>query len=362
VGAGIAVLCSIPALIGAIPAHGTTRDPAALRDRILTTDTPYAGYAESVGSLGLPDLPAVGDVGELLGGRTRLRSWHASATSWRVDLLSDSGERDGYATRIGTATWDYERNLRTDLVGYPTLRLPRPSDLLPPELARRLLGGARGAERLEPLKARRVAGIDAVGLRLIPTDPDTTVGHIDVWADRATALPVYVAVTGRAGGAPSVSTGFLDLRQGASAVPSGVLTAPAPRDASYVDLDAPQVSAAIDHAVRRPLPAELAGRTSTPLVAGQPRALRTYGTGFDTFAALALPGQFSQQAYDAAKAAGGIRHDLDGQPVVVLRTSLLTLVVVAPGPNGVGLLLAGSVEEKVLLQAATDVANTVFEE
>jgi hypothetical protein len=353
------VLCSIPALIGAIPARAGTVDPVVLRDRILTADPPYAGYAESVGSLGLPDLPAIGDAGGLLGGRSRLRSWHASATAWRVDLLSDNGERDTYATRIGAATWDYERNLRTDLVGYPVLRLPRPADLLPPDLARRLLGGSRGAERLETLPTRRVAGIDAVGLRLVPTDPDTTVGHVDIWADRSTALPVFVAVTGRAGGAPSVSSGFLDLHQGPAAVPADVVIAPGPRDAEFAEVDAPQVSEAIDRAVPWPLPARLAGRTSTPLVTGQPRALRTYGSGFSTFAALALPGQIAQQVYDAARAAGGVRHDLDGQPAVVLHSALLTLVAVAPGPNGVGLLLTGPVDEKLLLQAAVEVANTV---
>jgi len=358
VGGGIAVLCSIPALIGAIPAGGGAVEPAALRGRILAAESPYSGYAESVGSLGLPDLPALGDLGALLGGRTRLRAWHASPTAWRVDVLNDSGERDGYATRVGTATWDYERNLRTDLIGNPALRVPRPADLLPPELARRLLAD-QGAEKVAPLRARRVAGITAVGLRLIPTDPDTTIGHIDVWADRVTALPVYVAVTGRAGGAPSLQSGFLDLDQGP--VPDSVLTAPGPPQATYTSVEAPQVSDAIDRSVRRALPPRLAGRDAADLIDGQPRALRTYGTGFSSFAALALPRQISQQVYDAAKAAGGTRQEFGGGSAVVLRTALLTLLVVGPSLNGVGLLLAGPVDEKVLVQAAID-AYTVHQQ
>src|SRR3712207_7111533 len=47
------------------------------------------------------------------------------------------------------------------------------------------------------------SGRDAAGLRLTPSDPDTTIGRVDIWADAtgdpATALPLRVEVSARTG-------------------------------------------------------------------------------------------------------------------------------------------------------------------
>jgi hypothetical protein len=35
---------------------------------------------------------------------------------------------------------------------------------------------------------RHIAGVDAAGLRINPTDPATTIGRVDIWADPETGL------------------------------------------------------------------------------------------------------------------------------------------------------------------------------
>ena len=57
------------------------------------------------------------------------------------------------------------------------VRLPDTADLLPNELARRVLEGARPGE-LSRLPAQRVAGHDALGLRLTPANPQSSIGHV----------------------------------------------------------------------------------------------------------------------------------------------------------------------------------------
>ncbi len=198
VAAGVATLCALPAVIGALPVPGSALTAAQLRARIMASaPVPYQGYAESTASLGLPQLPDLGDVITLLDGTTDQYAWYRSPGRWRADQLTAAGEDDIYQTSRGTFVWDYARGLLTQLTGAQPVRLPRAADLLPPALARRLLGLASPADRLYRLPSQRVGGVDAAGLRLVPADSGSTIGQIDVWADPATGLPVQVEVFGR---------------------------------------------------------------------------------------------------------------------------------------------------------------------
>ena len=73
--------------------------------------------------------------------------------------------------------------------------------------------GAGGNDPVAALPSRRIAGRDAAGLRVTPTDPQTTVGSVDIWADPATALPLRVEVAGRTG-PPLLSTELLEVMDG----------------------------------------------------------------------------------------------------------------------------------------------------
>src|SRR5205823_3186404 len=153
------------------------------------------------------------DVAALLSGTTQIRTWYASPDRNRVDVITSAGgERDVYQTPTGEFTWDYGTNLLTEVIGAEPVRLPRAGDLVPPELARRVLALAP-TDPVTALPPRRVAGIDAPGLRLRPTDPTTTVGQVDLWADPASGLPVQVEITPRGVGAPVLTSRFVDLDQ-----------------------------------------------------------------------------------------------------------------------------------------------------
>lgn len=56
----------------------------------------HHGYAETAGSLGVPELPNLGEVTSMLNGTTRMRTWYGAPDRWRFDVLTAAGERDVY--------------------------------------------------------------------------------------------------------------------------------------------------------------------------------------------------------------------------------------------------------------------------
>jgi hypothetical protein len=360
VGAGVAVLCLLPVAVAAWPVGTAARvEPVELRDRILASAAqPYDGYVETDGRLGLPDLPALAEVGGLLGGSSRLRTWYAGPESWRVAELAPVGERDTYRVPSGVYTWDFERNLVTLVTGDRSVWLPGGADLVPPALARRLLG-ADG--ELRPLPSRRVAGLVAAGVRLVTTDPGTTVGRVDVWADPETGLPLQVEVAGRGAADPAFSSRFLQLRQGS---PDPRLLLPRlPHTAGLTVTSNAELEATLAIALPGELPATLAGRPRS-LVTVEDAVAGGYGTGFSTMLVVGLPGRFGGQTLDAAEQAGGTPIPITGAEAYELRASLLTALVVHANhtePRREELhawLLAGLVEPQVLRQAAAELVGS----
>src|SRR5688572_14575951 len=107
VGAVVALLASLPTLARALPADDTDAAAEELRDRVLASvDVGWSGFAESRGSLALPDVRELGDVAGLLGGTTRTRVWWRDRDDWRVDRLTLVGETDQIQSRSLSTTWD----------------------------------------------------------------------------------------------------------------------------------------------------------------------------------------------------------------------------------------------------------------
>src|SRR6266545_7455532 len=191
----VALLAALPPVVAALPVSAPPRSAAELLAKVRgSTATPYQGYAESRASLGLPDLPVVGRQTALLGAITRIRAWVASPTLWRVDELTAIGERDLYQNESGTLEWDSGSNRVERTIGEPVVRFARAADLLPPELGRRL-AAASAADEARLLAPRRVAGVDALGLRITPRSTSTTVGRVELWSDPSSGLPVRVELT-----------------------------------------------------------------------------------------------------------------------------------------------------------------------
>ena len=205
-----AVLVAAPLAWRLVPAQESDLDAAELYALVDgAADRPYTGYVETEGTLALPVADRFRSVGDLFGESTRLRVWWRDSTQWRVSQLHATGETALAHTGDLTTEYDYEE--ATSTTSYdPQIRLPRTADLLPPEVARRLLGGD-DPDAVSRLPARRVAGISAAGLRVEGRDGRSSIGHVDLWADPETGLPLRVEVFARGSATPGFTTVFVDF-------------------------------------------------------------------------------------------------------------------------------------------------------
>lgn len=343
-----------PQVPGWIPASARAVDPAALRDKILAaTDRPYQGYAEISGSLALPELPKLAELTSLLTTTTRVRTWYAGPSRWRFDVISGhvagAGERGVYRTPDGEFTWDYGENMLTRLLGEPPVRLPRAGDLLPPELARRVLAAAQN-DPVTTLPARRVAGHDAAGVRLTPADPDTTIGHVDIWADPDTGLPLAVELTARGAARPVITSHFVELAETRPA--ADVLTPKQSPGSGFTVATAPDVGDALGTLSRRGAPLRLAGRALRQGDVGGVRGVGVYGGGLSAFVALPVPYHVGSDVAEAITSAGGTSEDIASGEALQLAIAPLSVVVARTDFAYRWYLLAGLTRTDVLLQAA----------
>ncbi|MDQ0382582.1 hypothetical protein [Amycolatopsis thermophila] len=350
VAAVAAVLLSVPAIVAALRPAGRVLDPAGLRDLVLRSDSvPYQGYARSAGALALPDLPDLSDVAALFAGTTTMHAWYAGPDRYRVAVLTATSERDVYRLPDGEYSWDYGTNTLTAFTGTPSLRLPRASDLLPPDLARWLLRSTAG-DAVSALPGRNVAGVAASGLRIVPADPDTAIGQADVWADPASGLPVRVEVTARGQRAPGLVTAFDELDRTAP-----VVTAPERAAGTRLTVtSAPDVAQALRALGRSRLPSALHGR---PARVSGVDGVALYGWGLATFAVVRVPPDAASSVADAAERAGGAKLVLTAGRAVVLSITPLSLAVVQPPDGGRGYLVAGLVVPEVLGEVAGELVQ-----
>lgn len=367
-----AVLIALPTVVSALPASVDPIDPARLRELIMRSGAqPHHGYAETTGTLGVPDLPNLSQVTSLLSSTTRIRTWYDSPDSWRFDVLSIGSERDVYRTLDGEYVWDYGANLVTQVIGqqpvrYGTddgefmllggqpVRLPRAGDLLPPDLARRVLTAAPN-DPISGLEPRRVAGVSAAGLRVRPTDPDTSVGQVDIWADPATGLPVLVEVTARGASQPVLVTRFLDLNQERPS--ESTLTPTIPPDAGFTVTTAPDIVEALNITDPVILPDTLAGKPlQTNEFSGLP-GIGRYGSGLSSFVVLPLPRNLANSATDAASKAGASELKLNGGSGMLLNVPPLTAVIERSTVARRSYLIAGLVMPSVLERVADELST-----
>jgi hypothetical protein len=356
VGAVALALLATPGVVAALPAGTARVAPAMLAGRIrASAGQPFEGYAVSSGTAGLPALPQLSDVSDLLNGDTRLRVWYASARRWRVDVVDTGTERDTYQLLDMQVIWDYGRSQLTEVDGTPAVRLPRGADLVPPDLARRLLAAASG-DRLSPLPAKRVAGVAAAGLRITPASPHTTVGHVDIWADPGTGLPLEVAVTGKGAAAPILVTRFLDLRLGAPA--DAVLVPPAAREGiGYTVADSPDLLQELGQRLRPfPLPDTLAGQPRTGTADPSDNVV-TYGTGLAQFVVIQVPRDVGGSAARRMIRGGGVQLDFPDGDGVLVATPLLTVLASDAHPVRRNYLIAGLVDAALLKQAGAELSS-----
>jgi hypothetical protein len=357
VAAGVAILVSLPGLIDAWPVSPAAMSVEQLYARMAASAaTPYQGYALSTGTAGLPSLPQLADAIALLNGETQLRVWYAAPGRWRVDQIGIGTETDLYQEPTDQMIWDFGTNRLTTIVGDQPVRLPRGADLVPADLARRVIAivGPHPNE-LTPLPARRVAGVATAGLRITPTDPQTSVGHIDLWADPTTGVPLQVEITGRGASTPILVTRFLDIDFHAPD-PSVLTPPPGGPSTSYTYTAGSDIARAFRSLRLGPLPDQLGGfpRSDDPTTSV---GLGAYGTGLTRFLVIPVPRGIYEDAYGHITDAGGVQYGLPGGRGVIIATQLLTVMAMDSDLANRNYLLVGLVSAVTLHGAGNDLST-----
>jgi hypothetical protein len=360
----IAVLASLPYAVGQLPAGGSAVTASSLLGRVQASAAiGYSGYAESTGSLALPVTTGeFSSVADLFGSTTQLRVWWRGAQDWRVDEVTASGEQDLHAKGSDLWSWDYESNT-ADLdrgAVASSAHLPRPDDLVPASLARRLLAEAQPNE-VQRIASKRVAGDEAAGLRYVPSAPQSTISQVDVWALPGSGLPVEVAVSGRSGGPAIVSTTMLDLTTGLPAASTTAFTPPP--GAKVVQEQAPDLLALADRLQSLPVPVDLGGLPRDS-ISPPSSAVTVYGSGVTVLVAIPIFGRTGNQIRDELTKAVGSAKTRDGITTSIGAINLLlsnpasTGLITGPGftfrPR-VSWLLVGTVTSPTLEQAGADI-------
>ena len=343
--AGTLVLVAGPVAVRAWPAQDRDVTAAELLATIQDNlDHPYSGYVESRGTLLLPVSDRFTDVGDLFGSITRMRVWWRSAEAWRVDKLLTTGEQDLIHNAQGTTRWRYEQN-DADLSNDPAIRLPRTADLVPPEIADLLLDDVQESE-VRRLPAARVAGVDALGLRLEPAAPQTSIDRVDVWADPGSGVVLRVEVVGEGRATPAFTSAFEEF---SAATPPAERTSFVPPRGADFDFDEVLdiADAANQYAPLVP-PDTAAGLAKTSASDG---AVGVYGRGLTQVIAIPLRDREADALRDQLDVTPGVEH-LEENTVVTVGP----LGVILTGDQGDGgWLLAGTLDREALVAAADDV-------
>jgi hypothetical protein len=262
-------------------------------------------------------------------------------------VLSDAGERDTYQLGPQSYIWDSGEELLTEVVGQPSLRLPRAADLTPPALAIRLMGEAGQHARFSVIPSLRVAGSSAAGLQVTPVDPASTIARIDIWAEPGNGLPVMVEIFGRGSSVPALESQFFQV--GPWQPDASVLTPQRGPGTGFTTTSLRSLSGGLNHLAEETLPRQLAGRDRVP----ESRAfddVGVYGGGLSTLVVLGIRG--SSDLVGSALSAGGVAFDLPGATAALISAPLVNALIVRPADSYFTYLIAGTISASVLERSA----------
>lgn len=344
------LLVGLPLAVGRRPAEASSVSAAELARRVQdSAGVAWSGLAVSSGALSVPENDSFATLADLLGRDNTLRAWWRGADDWRVDRVRSTGETDLFRHGRYTTRWVFESETAT-ITPVSQIRLPDASDLLPPTLARSMLQGAHDSE-LTRLPARRVAGIEAPGLRLSPDEETATVDHVDLWADPATGLAVRVELYAAGERRPVVSTALESLDR---TTPEAATTAFSPSmDSRIAFEESVDVAAAANALTDLDLPASLAGLTSRS--GEDPGGVGVYGRGPTALIVLPLRGQVAGPLRQQLRSSASASDTAAGTLAPVGPIGVLLTPRRFDGPT---LLLAGTVSAPTLERAAAELLGT----
>jgi hypothetical protein len=205
-----AALVATPIVIGArhaLPSDISANDLAARVQQ--SAPVAWSGFVETSGTLQVPDNESFATLAQLLGENTQLPVW------WRIRTTGGSTGSGAPVRRTCSGSRDTpsagSSNPRPQRIHLsPRFGCPTHPTCCPRPLARELMRDAREDE-LSRLPSRRVAGIDAPGLRLMPNESATTVAQVDIRAEPGSGLPLRVELYGVGEQRPVLTTTLLEL-------------------------------------------------------------------------------------------------------------------------------------------------------
>lgn len=221
---GVAVPAAV--LVGALalpaqaaPAASTPTAPQLLERIATSTDQHYSGTLTQTSDLGLPQLPAVGpgsassdDTGivDLVTAPHTAKVYVDGRSKQRVQVLDQLAERD--VVRNGSSIWLWDSTRKTaQHVILPSTTAATTTPTTPADLARRLLAAVRTSSAVTVSGTGSVAGRPVDRLVLTPTTDATLVSKVVVSVDRATGVPLRIAVAARGQSGDAVTVGFTDV-------------------------------------------------------------------------------------------------------------------------------------------------------
>jgi len=346
---GVLALVLTPLAVEAWPASQSEVSAPRLLQQIRDSqDLAYSGYVESTGGIAFPTTEQFGGVADLLGDRNRLRVWWRGPDTWRVDKVATGGETGLYSDGELSYAWDYE-----SLEATPTLHqlspLPRTVDLVPPQLAHRVLADAR-TEEVSRLPVERIAGRDAAGLRLTPSEPQSSIDHVDVWADTETGLPVRVEVWGEGEQSTAVATGFIELSLEPPDEETTTFAAAPGVDVMTGGIGGESLVSHIPEAFVAPRLAGLANSYDGSTLRAGPSLVTRYGHGVTQLLVIGLDDEIADPLREQlAATAGRVIDDRLGTSLAAGAMHLLLTPCQGDEPSW---LLVGTVDEATLLKAA----------
>jgi len=354
VAALVAGLVALPTIIGALPASDADVSAADLRASVLAADSVgFSGYAESAGGLALPVSDQLPEVANLFSDRTTMRVWWRGPTESRVDVTTAAGETGYHRDASGLWTWEYESATATRAAAGRSdqpFALPGPADLLPNALGRRLVSEATG-EELRRIGAKRIAGRDALGLRVTPAERASAVARVDMWVDAGTGLPLQVQIVGKDGGTPAVDTRFLDLRL-TEPTADVVAFRPPPGARIRQAQEAEILREAADRLRPAALPDTLAGLPRRR-DDGVPTGIGVYGRGGTFLAVAPIPRRFAEALRNTLTASPDVIDDAAGLRVAAGPVGLMLVRQPGSGPY----LLTGTVTLDALAVAGRELPD-----
>ncbi len=328
------------------PATLPATSPAALIAAVRTSQpTGFSGTVVSTLSLGLPELPALGNAGQgsslsaLLTGSHTMQVWFGGPSKERVALLGATEETDVF--RNGRSVWQWSsaehRAVHLTLPA-STDRQPVPatsaSTVSPPVLAQRALAALDPTTTVRVEHGGTVADRSTYELILTPRTAQTRVGSVHIDVDGATKLPLAVRVFARGSTTAAIDVAFTSIR---FADPAGRNFTFTPPPGAKIEKLRPRPH----RAATRPVPAGKNGAQVTPKIIGYGSGwTRVFATTLSASAAASLQRSPVRDSLTAVAGSWGKGRLLQSDLVSVLITND-------------GRVFAGPVDPDVLYTAAS---------